>query len=76
MRLKAKREMTYGGKLWMRGEIFDASETDGLQLIQDDSAEPFNLEDPSHTKRPEVEAGAAAVEPETEEPESREQRRG
>jgi len=54
MRLKAKAEFTYGGKLWLKGELFNASEKDGLDLINQDLAEPYNLEDPGTTKRPDV----------------------
>jgi hypothetical protein len=47
MRLQAKVELTYAGKDWHPGALFDALERDGRQLIAEDKAVPFNLEDPS-----------------------------
>lgn len=47
MRLKAKVDLTYGGRDLQPGAIFDALERDGLEMISRDEAEPFNLEDPA-----------------------------
>jgi hypothetical protein len=47
MRLQAKVELTYAGKLFRPGMLFDALERDGLVLINRDQAVRFNLEDPS-----------------------------
>jgi len=47
MRLKAKSLLTYAGKEFVPGMLFDAPERDGRELISRDEAEPFNLEDPS-----------------------------
>lgn len=47
MRLKARVELTYAGKTWQSGMLFDALERDGREMINRDEAMPFNLEDPS-----------------------------
>ena len=47
MRLKAKEELTYAGKVFQAGALFDALERDGLVMINHDQAERFSLEDPS-----------------------------
>jgi hypothetical protein len=40
-------ELTYFGKTFMPGALFDALRIDGLAMINRDEADPFNLEDPS-----------------------------
>lgn len=50
MRLKAKEELTYAGKTFQAGMLFDALERDGLLLVNQDQAERFGLEDPSTRK--------------------------
>lgn len=50
MRLKAKEYLTYLGREWQPGALFDARERDGRELINQGRAEPFNLEDPSQRK--------------------------
>jgi hypothetical protein len=47
MRLKAKTELTYAGKNWRPGDVFDALEQQALDLINRDQAQPYNLEDPA-----------------------------
>ena len=47
MRLKAKVHLTYAGKEWSPGQLFDAPTTHGMGMINAGDAEPFNLEDPS-----------------------------
>jgi hypothetical protein len=47
VRLKARVELEYAGKIWAPGMLFDAPETMGRGFISRDEAEPFNLEDPS-----------------------------
>ena len=47
MRLKAKTNLKYAGKQFRAGQLFDALEDAGRTLINQDKAEPFNLEDPS-----------------------------
>ena len=47
MRLKAREEITYAGRQWQAGMLFDALERDGRTLINQGLAEPFGLEDPS-----------------------------
>lgn len=47
MRLKARVHLTYAGKEWSPGQLFDAPTTHGMGMINAGDAEPFNLEDPS-----------------------------
>jgi hypothetical protein len=47
MRLKAITELTYAGKNWRPGQLFDAREAQARDFINKGLAEPFNLEDPS-----------------------------
>ena len=47
MRLKAKTYLTYAGKEWAPGQLFDAPKTRALVMIDRGDAEPFLLEDPS-----------------------------
>ena len=47
MRLQAKVELTYAGKEFRPGMLFDALERDGLELVNSDQAVRFHLEDPS-----------------------------
>jgi len=54
MRLKAKEYLTYAGREWQPGQLFDAPRTHGLVLINDGKAEPFNLEDPSQRSLSEI----------------------
>lgn len=46
MRLKAREDLTYAGQEIQAGFIFDATDADGHDLINQDLAVPFNLEDP------------------------------
>lgn len=50
-RLKARHELIYAGHDYLPGEIFDAQEQDALNLIDQDMAQYFNLEDPSTVLR-------------------------
>jgi hypothetical protein len=47
MRLKARKTLTYAGKEWQPGALFDAFGSHAQELISQDKAEPYNLEDPS-----------------------------
>jgi hypothetical protein len=47
VRLKAKEQIDYAGRVWQPGALFDAPETMGRDMISRGQAEPFNLEDPS-----------------------------
>lgn len=47
MRLQAREDFSYGRKDLRRGEIFDAPDEHGRILINQDKAEPYNLDDPS-----------------------------
>jgi Putative binding domain, N-terminal len=47
MRLKARQDVEYAGKMFQAGMLFDAPRTTALQMINQDQAEPFGMEDPS-----------------------------
>lgn len=47
MRLKARVNLTYAGKEWSPGQLFDAPQQHAQELINSDRAERFLLEDPS-----------------------------
>ena len=47
MRLKAKEYLTYAGREWQPGALFDAPELQAREMINLGQAERFNLEDPS-----------------------------
>lgn len=47
MRLKARVQLTYAGKEFAPGALFDAFGSHASELINADKAEPYNLEDPS-----------------------------
>jgi hypothetical protein len=47
MRLQARVELNYAGKVWQPGMLFDAPESIGRGMINRDEAMPYNLEDPS-----------------------------
>ncbi len=47
MRMKAKAQLTYFGTIYQAGALFDALPIHARDLISQDKAEPFNLEDPS-----------------------------
>lgn len=47
MRLQARTDFSYGRKDLKKGDIFDAPDEQGLVLINQDYAAPFNLEDPA-----------------------------
>jgi hypothetical protein len=49
MTLKARVDLTYAGKEYQPGWIFVATTADALYLINQDEADPFNLQDPATT---------------------------